>query len=584
MFDSIKIGDAIFHTGATLRWYRDPVRVIKTAHVNEVRACLDAVSAEVTRGRTAVGFVAYEAAPAFDPALMVHPASPEPLCWFGLYDAAAIVPVAEVRRRGTDMGTWSALLDEHAYVDRAESIRQWIRAGDTYQVNYTFPLRASFAGDPLSWFIDRATLQRGDYSTLIHLGDRTIVSVSPELFFHVEGGTITMRPMKGTWHRGLWPDDDEACAAALAASEKDRAENVMIVDMVRNDLGRIARTGSVVTERLFTVERYPTVWQMTSTVSARTVRHIPDIFAALFPSASVTGAPKVRTMQLIREVEPEPRGIYCGAIGEWTREHATFSVAIRSAVVEHTSSTVRYAVGSGLTWESDPRSEYHECLLKAEVVRSRPQPFELLETIRWDGGLHLLDEHLARLRGSAAFFDIPLDLTKVRGVLDTIMTETPETPCRIRLLVRLDGTVHAESHPMPSSSTLTVCLDREPTLSTWRYLYHKTTLRTVYEAARKRHPGADDVILWNERGELTESTLANLVVRLDGVWYTPPIQCGLLPGTFRARLLNDGALHERVLTPGDLHAAESVQLINSVRGWIDVELMEASEVQDARRD
>lgn len=566
-------GDAIFHQGTRILCYRNPAFIHQATRIADVLPCLNAVAEHVAQGHTAVGFLAYEAAPAFDPALRVHTTTPEPLCWFGIYETFDQVAVESIDRSTVTIGEWTAHLDESAYLDRVATIRELIAAGDTYQVNYTFPLRASFEGDTVSWFLDCAELQRAAYSTLIHMGDQTIVSISPELFFQKSGDTVTMRPMKGTARRGLWPDDDDRRARDLAASEKERAENLMIVDMVRNDLGRIARTNTVHTERLFEVERYPTLWQMTSTVTARTDASVPEIFRALFPSASVTGAPKVRTMQIIRDLEPEPRGIYCGAVGLWTQECATFSVAIRTAVIDHTSKTVRYAVGSGVTWDSSPSAEYSECLLKADVVHTRPQPFELLETIRWENGFSLLDEHTQRLMRSADYFGIPLDKMAVLDALHSSMPAGLDQPQRVRLLVNQRGGIRVEWVPLGETTRVRVRLDNTPTPSRSPFLYHKTTRRAAYEQARQRHPDADDVILYNERGELTESTIANLVLRIDGVSYTPPIQCGLLPGTMRAHLLDNGTLHERTLYPNDLQAAESIHLINSLRGWIDVEII-----------
>lgn len=567
-------GDAILHAGTHLRYYRNPEHIYRTTRVAEVLPSLDAVAHDVAEGRTAVGFVAYEAAPAFDHALRVHPTSPEPLCWFGLYPNFETIPLNSLDRSSFTIGHWTPQLDEAAYRARVTTIRDLIAAGDTYQVNFTFPLYAPFTGDPLTFFLECAAMQRGQYSTLIHCGDRIIVSISPELFFETADNSVTMRPMKGTMRRGLWSADDADRARALAASEKDRAENIMIVDMVRNDLGRIAGPGTVHTGPLFEVERYPTLWQMTSTVTAHTAASVPKILRAVFPSASVTGAPKVRTMQIIHDLEPDPRGIYCGAIGEWTRTRATFAVAIRTAVIDCGASTVRYSVGSGVTWDSTAENEYRECLLKADAVRTRPISFELLETIRWENGFHYLDEHLNRLQRSAEYFDIPLDRRAIVEALESTVTREREKPQRVRLLVDRAGAFHIESAALTPAQRLRVQLDTSPTPSDLPFLYHKTTHRAVYEEARQRHPHADDVILINERGELTESTIANLVLRIDGLWYTPPVHCGLLAGTMRESLLRDGTLHERVLYPSDLRTAESVRLINSVRGWIEIDLLD----------
>ncbi len=566
----LKPGDAVMHEGIRLRWYRAPAAVHEATHLDDVVPCLHAVAADVARGLHAVGFVAYEAAPAFDSALAVHPAT-TPLCWFGLYDSFEYRPTETAARAEFTLGPLRPRVNNEEYAGRIARIREWIAGGDTYQVNYTFPLEATFAGDAFAWFLTLAEAQHGNYSTLIHTGPSTIVSVSPELFFSLRGNHIETRPMKGTWKRGLWPEDDAACAQRLAASEKDRAENIMIVDMMRHDLGRIADVGSVRVENLFRVERYPTLWQMTSTVRATTRATVPEVFAALFPSASVTGAPKVRTMQIIHELEREPRGVYCGAVGHWTSDESTFAVAIRTAVVDHATGTLRYSVGSGITWDSDTTNEYKECLLKADVLRRAAAEFSLLETLRWDGAFDLLAEHLDRMAASADYFDIPFDREKVLHTLNRAVADA-SAPLRVRLLLDRTGIARAEARPLGDMVTLRICLAAEPIARDWPLLYHKTTQRAVYDAARAANPTFDDVLLWNEHGEITESTIANVVVRFGNLWYTPPIHCGLLAGTFRTRLLRDGAIRERVILRDELQRADEIQLINCVRGWIRIEL------------
>jgi para-aminobenzoate synthetase / 4-amino-4-deoxychorismate lyase len=571
-------GDALVRHGTRFLRYTRPVAQCRATCVADVRGCLAEVEQHVMQGREAVGFVAYEAAPAFDPAFRCHPLDSLPLVWFGVYSQPKVVASWELPRNRPQIGAWEHGVDGAAYRVVLARLRQWIAAGDTYQVNYTFPMEAPFAGPALAWFVDLAEGQRSPYSALLHLGDVTVVSVSPELFFQLEGGRIVTRPMKGTWGRGRLPSEDAACASALAQSPKDRAENLMIVDLLRNDLGRIAETGSVRVEELFAVERYPTVWQMTSTIAAETCAGVPEIFAALFPSGSVTGAPKVRTMEIIRDMEPEPRGVYCGAIGRWTaRDRAVFSVAIRTAVVDHQRGRVRYAVGSGITWESAASAEYEECLLKAAVLDGGPEPFELLETLRWEGEFFLLREHLERLSGSAAYFDIQVDIKALETDLHEHVAGLPADPYRIRVLVGQDGQWRIERHGLEPRGVVTVCLAPRPLDRSSVWLYHKTTRRAFYETARACCPMCDDVILWNDAGEITESTTANIVVLVDGVWYTPPVSCGLLPGTLRAKLLDDGTICERVLRRRDLETAQDVQLINSVRGWMPVRWMDAEE-------
>ncbi len=414
--------------------------------------------------------------------------------------------------------------------------------------------------------------QGTDFGAYLNTGAFDVLSVSPELFFRLDGDTVTSRPMKGTAARGLWYEDDCARAAALRASEKERAENVMIVDMVRNDLGRIARTGTVRVESLFDAERYDTVWQMTSTVTAETVKSVPEIFAALFPSASVTGAPKVRTMEIIRELEPHARGVYCGAVGWWgPGRRAEFSVGIRTMTVDKERRAATYPVGSGITWDSVSEAEYDECRLKAEVLHRRRPRFDLLESLLWDGDYFLLEDHLDRLEHTAVYFRFTLSRAAVLGELRRVAAGLTE-PSKVRLLVSRGGGVRAEAEPLVAKGTLRIGLAPEPVERCDPFLYHKTTQRAVYERIRALRPDCDDVVLWNEQGELTESTSANVVVRLDGRWYTPPVACGLLPGVMRGHLLRADVIEEAVLPIDALERAEDVKLINSVRAWIDTEV------------
>ncbi len=374
--------------------------------------------------------------------------------------------------------------------------------------------------------------------------------------------------MKGTAPRGRTLDEDRRQAQRLLASPKQRAENVMIVDMMRNDLGRVAVPGSVEVPALLTVERYPNVWQMTSTVTARTAEgtRLSEIFAALHPSASVTGAPKVRTMELVEQLEGQPRGVYTGAIGHVRPDGSCrFSVAIRTAVVDRRAGRVEFGIGSGIVWDSVAADEYDECLLKGSVLGERPRPFDLLETMRWTPGegIFLLDRHLSRLRASAEYFGTVID----EASLEQALAEAQgNVPLRLRLLVGPDGRSRIEKSPLvPGPEVLRVGVAASAVDDRDRFLFHKTTNRSVYERAQR--PGFDDMILWNGRGEATESTKANLVVERGGRRVTPPVDAGLLAGTFRAEVLSTGDVQEATVTLDELRRAERVWLINSVRGW-----------------
>lgn len=381
--------------------------------------------------------------------------------------------------------------------------------------------------------------------------------------------------MKGTRPRGRYLAEDDAIAESLHRSDKDRAENVMIVDMLRNDMGRVSEFGSVRVEQLFVTERYPTVWQMTSRLASKTRARTPQIIAALFPSGSVTGAPKIRTMQIIRDMEPFPRGVYCGAIG-WMAPggRAAFNVAIRCATIDSRSGVAEYPVGSGVTWDSDAAEEYEECLSKAAVLRhSRRKPFELLETMLYDREFFLLDEHLARLLRSARYFGFAFKPETARAALLEAV-RTAQGPKRVRLLVDSAGATRVEMDDVSGGDEVRVGFARQCVRSEDVFLFHKTTRREAYDTARASRPDCDDVLLWNEAGDVTESTIANVVVEKDRKKWTPPVSCGLLAGTFREVLLRQGTIAERSLTRDEVRAADAIYLINSVRKWLRARLVE----------
>jgi para-aminobenzoate synthetase/4-amino-4-deoxychorismate lyase len=363
----------LLQTGAS-HWLRfhSPNAVVKVDSPSDVMAALSEIEGAVQRdGLYAAGFLAYEAASAFDPALKTHPPGGIPLLWFGLYEPPEILsgPPPRDSDQGFTVGPWQPSITESRFQDAFDCIKEHIALGDTYQVNHTFRLRADFDGSPRAFFLDLSRAQGAGYAAYLETGDLAVCSASPELFFHLDGDRLVSKPMKGTLRRSPQEADDSSQEARLRASDKDRAENLMIVDMVRNDLGRIAQVGSVRVPRLFEIERYPTVFQMTSTVECRTQAGFPEIMAALFPCASITGAPKVRTMEIIRSLEPDTRGLYTGCIGTLAPgRQALFNVAIRTAVIDHVRHNVEYGVGGGIVWDSDCSQEYQECLDKAQIL------------------------------------------------------------------------------------------------------------------------------------------------------------------------------------------------------------------------
>jgi len=551
--------------------------VVEARALDEVMPALREVEAAARRGYTALGFLSYDAAPACDAALAAHPPGPLPLCRFGLYrQVRRVAQLPPPPAEAPVIAAWTPTCTAEDYRVAVGRIRDYIARGDTYQVNFTHRLHARFAGDPWVFFLRLARAQCPAYAAWLDLGDDVICSASPELFVARRGAMLTCRPMKGTAPRGLTAAADDARAAWLHASEKNRAENVMIVDMIRHDLGRVARTGSVQVAQLFAVERYDTLWQLTSTVTAESGVGLPELMAALFPCASITGAPKVRTTQIIAELEDSPRGLYTGAIGAvLPGGDLQFNVAIRTAHLDRRTGTLTYGTGGGVTWDSTAADEYEESLLKTRVLTAVRPDFALLETLRWGPGegYWLLDRHVRRMGESARYFGFPLDPAAVVQCLEGAAADFPPEPRRVRLRAAADGGLTVEHAPLPArpAARWRVALAVEPIDPDDRFLYHKTTHRAVYERARASRPGYDDVLLWNPRGELTESTIANLVVRRRGRWLTPPVASGLLPGTYRAELLARGRIREAVLTPADLARAEAVYLVNSLRGWMRAE-------------
>ena len=574
-------------TGATPSFrLADPVGVLEATRAGEVVAVLEAAESAAGRGLWVAGFVSYEAAPGLDPALATHardaddPFDGLPLAWFAMFERAEETTLPLPREGGVGTapeGTWVPTTPRERYGSSVERIRGLIAAGETYQVNHTMRLRSRLEGDPRGLYRDLCYAQRGAYSAYLDLGRYRVLSASPELFFELRDGVIVTRPMKGTAPRGRWPEEDRAVAERLLASAKDRAENAMIVDLLRNDLGRISRTGSVTWADVFQVERYETVWQLTTTVSAvlEASVDLAGVFRGLFPSGSVTGAPKIRTMEIIAELEDSPRGVYCGAVGYLApagsgRPSARFNVAIRTVTVETASAIAEYGVGGGITWDSDAEAEYEEAVAKTRVLTARRPDFELLETMRFEPteGVRHLDRHLDRLAASAGYFGFRFDETEAREAVEKTEASSPPAACRIRLALRKDGGVRVASTPFASEpEVVRVAIDDVPQDPRDVFLFHKTSRRERYEEARARHPDADDVLLVNDRGQITESTIANVAARFDGRWRTPPVDAGLLPGIGRAVELEEGRLTEDPLTIEQLRSAEELALISDARGW-----------------
>jgi para-aminobenzoate synthetase / 4-amino-4-deoxychorismate lyase len=556
----------------------DPVQVLAADSLAEVRPALRAAEEAAAEGRWVAGFVCYEAAPAFDPALRVRPPSPGPLAWFGVFEGPGAPSSADPGEAWLSGLAPDVSRDEHAR--SVEDVRAALARGDAYQVNLTFRMRGLFAGDPAALYRRLHAAQGGCRSALFHLGRRAVASASPELFFERRGDLLEVKPMKGTAPRGLFAEEDERIAAELAASEKERAENVMITDLMRNDVGRVARVGSVEVSELCAVERYRTLHQMTSTVRARLrpATTLEDVFAALFPCGSVTGAPKASAMSIIAAEERSPRGPYCGAAGVIAPGgDAAFNVAIRTLDLELEGGRATYGTGGGITWLSSPEAEWAEALRKAAVLEAPERAFDLVETMRVeDGACALLHRHLARLAASARHLGFRYDEAAVRRAIAREAAALGTGAHRLRLRLDEAGRFRFDASALPAApdEPFPVALARAPvSRRDWR-LFHKTTRREVYDERRRERPDAFDVVLRNEEGELTELTIGNLVLELGGERLTPPREAGLLAGVFRAELLAGSEIRERPLPIGQLRAARRLWLVNALRGWVPLRLLE----------
>ena len=563
--------------------FRDACGEVGAYTPEDVGPALLEVEHAVSSGLHAAGFLSYEAASGLDPVLETHPPDGRPLLWFGLFRERRHVAPGELPPRGDyALSAWQPSISRDSYDRAIQRIRAYIAAGDTYQVNYTFRMRADFQGDDRAFYGALCRSQRASHCAYLDLGRFRVLSASPELFFSLKDGDLTARPMKGTRPRGRWPLEDDRLTRELSSSPKDRAENVMIVDLLRNDLGRVSEMGSVSVPRLWEVERYETVLQMTSTVTSRLGADagLVNLLSALFPCGSVTGAPKVRTMQIITELECSPRGIYTGAIGYLSPGlEAGFNVAIRTVWIDTLTGKAEFGVGGGITYDSSEAAEYEECTVKARVLTDRRPEFDLLETLRYEPkeGYFLLARHLERLESSARYFGFRYDAAAVEEELSTIARGLENGPHRVRLTLARNGEISVTHQPVastPEGAVWRAAVCGDPVDSHDPLLYHKTTHRSTYDTRLSSCPRCDEVILTNERGEVTECCIGNIVAFLDGSMYTPPLDSGLLPGTYRAELLALGEISERVLWPEDLRRADSLHLINSLRRWVDLELVD----------
>ncbi|WP_033920510.1 aminodeoxychorismate synthase component I [Sphingomonas sp. 37zxx] len=554
--------------GGTSRLYRDPVQVLATSSVAEIPAMLEQIRAATRAGLHAAGFLTYGASPAFE--AKAPPSAHDPLLWFGLFgDPAPFDPATLPEPRGAWVGAATPLIDRGTYLRQVAAVQALIAAGDIYQANLTFRATVRLTGDPLAAYARLRAASGAGWGAIIATGEAMHLSLSPELFFALEGGKLTARPMKGTAPRQADPAADDAAATALRDDPKQRAENLMIVDLMRNDLSRIAVPGSVAVPELFAVERYPTVLQMVSTVTADLApgHDAIDVLAALFPCGSITGAPKLRAMQAIAEIESGPRGLYTGAIGCFDPGgDAQFNVAIRTLTLHGDQATL--GLGSGIVADSVAADEWDECLAKGAFLTAAPRAFDLIETMRFDPrqGIALLDRHFERLRASAKHFGFSFDRHATRNDLQAA-TFRLESAAKVRLLLAPSGTVAIEVAPLPPPPTAPVQVALVPHIvspADFR-LRHKTSDRAFYDDPR-RASGCFEVIFVDPEGFATEGSFTSIFVERDGILITPPLSRGLLPGVLRADLIATGRAIEGELTPADL--AHGFFIGNALRGLV----------------
>ncbi|MBN2013423.1 aminodeoxychorismate synthase component I [candidate division KSB1 bacterium] len=554
--------------------FSKPVQIFCSKSIDDVPSVFSEISKLINDGYCAAGFVSYEAAPAFDDALQVKQSNHFPFCWFAVFNTYEIVDPLQTKNVHYEIRPWKPAIDEGKYRGDIRTIKWQLREGYTYQVNYTYRLHSHFKGDPYSLFCDLIENQTTQNSAYIDTGDFVLCSASPELFFKLDGAQIECRPMKGTAPRGRYYEEDEQYKSWLHHSGKNRAENAMIVDMIRNDLGRIAEIGTVRVQSLYEIERYQTALQMTSTVTAETNVSLWEIFSAMFPCASITGAPKAQTMKIISELETTPRNIYTGTTGFVLPERkAQFNVAIRTVMIDRKNSTAEYGVGGGIVWESDEREEFQETQIKSKILFERQPQFQLLETILWipEDGYFLLEYHMKRIKASAAYFDFHFSESDIRENLESLVSKYTNEAHKIRLLVSKEGKFSTKITRIDirkSSRPVHLKISNVRVESSDPLLFHKTTHRNIFNKA-KQMCGAtcDDVVLVNERGEITETSIFNIVVNSNGNMLTPARDCGLLAGTFREWLIDQNRIKEAVLTPGDIEQCREIFVINSVRKW-----------------
>ncbi|MFV0480808.1 MAG: aminodeoxychorismate synthase component I [Campylobacteraceae bacterium] len=548
------------------RIFENPIKTIFTCKSSEVLEKLKEAEEECEKGYFVAGFLSYEALRDFYKITNKFTYK-FPLLHFEVFDGFKEEDSLHVKEESLHLDLQSNITFKE-YEKNISKIQEEIKAGNTYQVNYTTKLIGEFKRDAYDYYMHQLKEQEAKYCAYLEIKNFKIISISPELFFKLEKGKLTTKPMKGTTKRGLWFEDDLKQIEKLY-SDKNRAENLMITDLLRNDLGVISKAGSVKVEKLFEAEKYPTIWQLTSTITANIKKSVllADIFKALFPCGSITGAPKLSTMKIINELEQSPREIYCGTLGFIApQKEAIFNIPIRTLLVDEVKKEANYGVGGGVTLDSTPKDEYEEILNKSAILKAKNlKPKELLESILLENGEYfLLDLHVKRLMNSAEYFDFKVDIEVIKEALLKEITDYKKY--KVRLLVDKNGNFKIEKNELKDLGLKSVKLSNKAMDNTNVFLYHKTTRRDFYP---KTDVG-EGILLYSERGEITEFTNANVAFLIDDIWLTPAQSSGLLGGVMREKLLNNGFLKEKIIKIDDIKKATKIAFINSVRKWLDV--------------
>ena len=553
--------------------FTDAIKELKTKDIKEVKHLLAEVEAYQNKGYYAVGYLSYEAAPAFETKFQVidGPLMSEYLLYFTIHETFQTEPIPLAYEAIALPESWQELTSAEEYKAAIEQIHHHIRQGDTYQVNYTVQLQQKLTADPFAIYNRLVVEQNAHYNAFIQHDDVSIISISPELFFKKDGDRLTTRPMKGTTNRGLTSETDLKQAQWLAQDQKNRSENMMIVDLLRNDMNRISKIGSENVKRLCQVEQYSTVWQMTSTIETQLLPNssLSDVFQALFPCGSITGAPKIATMEIINKVEKQPRGVYCGAIGILVPQGPSiFNVAIRTLQMEGTKAV--YGVGGGITWDSKWEAEYEETKQKAAVLYRQNPRFDLISTGRvHQGKLLFLEEHMKRLQESSRYFDYPFNKEKVKKQVEDLCQSLDfDTDYRLKMSLAKDGELTFEHNQLTGLAD-DFCQARlvEQTYPLDSpYTYFKTSYRPHISL------GPHEQIYYNQKKELLETSIGNLVLKIEDQLYTPPIRLGLLNGIYRQNLIANNQVTERVLTLDNLKQAQAIYGCNAVRGLYELKV------------